>query len=528
MPVFEDRPSFLYEVWTLYGVGTLILLTRFAVRFKTVGWRGFQGDDFFSALVLIFFAMDGFTVHLIYYLGTNLEANFYAKTHTLTDSIIKDCIKGSKLEFVAWYSYTALIWSLKGTMLFFFSRITIGTWHSILVKTASVCCAVSYLAVFLTVTFGCFPTRKNWQVVPDPGEKCTFRRQNLVVTTVLNVLTDSMILGIPLPLLWKLQIPLRRKIVIGLLLSSGLFVIAAAIIRATLTLSAHPSALAVNEWGVRETLVGIITVNIPILRPMFKRSFWSWQNNTNISSSFRTTTGAGKSTDITGPYELTPSIAEGSKPSDRGSQESIFKKDSVTMAAVVVKTTYDVTRETAIDEDESWSGCVYDNGWDYGVGSTDAGTTGDGPPAKPEDPKAPEQEYFWPVLRKHGLGQAEPGERPVKCACPICYDHISMAGLSTPEEGGKQGLIAPCGHDPDNYEFTERKCPVCRLLLQCYSCTHTVMKEPIPDATCDVEELECVPNSMTETSVPYQTICVECCFAFDDILKYYEPGESIG
>ncbi|RMJ18826.1 hypothetical protein BHE90_003578 [Fusarium euwallaceae] len=374
MPVFEDRPSFLYEIWALYGVGTLILLTRFAVRFKTVGWRGFQGDDFFSVLVLIFFAMDGFTVHLIYYLGTNLEASFYAQTHTLTDSIIKDCVKGSKLEFVAWYSYTALIWSLKGTMLFFFSRITIGTWHSILVKTASVCCAISYLAVFFTVTFGCFPTHKNWQVVPDPGKKCTFRRQNLVVTTVLNVLTDAMILGIPLPLLWKLQIPLRRqasqchdlaiilttllsrKLVIGLLLSSGLFVIAAAIIRATLTLSAHPSALAVNEWGVRETLVGIITVNIPILRPMFKRSFWSLQNNTNISSSFRTTTGAGKSTDITGPYELTPSIAEGSKPSDRGSQESIFKKDSVTMAAVVVKTTYDVTHETTIDEDESWYG----------------------------------------------------------------------------------------------------------------------------------------------------------------------------
>ncbi|KAJ4202243.1 hypothetical protein NW767_006202 [Fusarium falciforme] len=92
------------------------------------------------------------------------------------------------------------------------------------------------------------------------------------------------------------------------------------------------------------------------------------------------------------------------------------------------------------------SGCAYDNGWDYGVGSIVAGTTGDSPPAKPEDPKATVQEYFWPVLRKHGLDQVEPGERPVKCACPICYDHISMAGLSTPEGGGKQGLIAPCGH----------------------------------------------------------------------------------
>ncbi|RSM17233.1 hypothetical protein CDV31_003948 [Fusarium ambrosium] len=174
------------------------------------------------------------------------------------------------------------------------------------------------------------------------------------------------------------------------------------------------------------------------------------------------------------------------------------------------------------------SGCAYDNGWDYGVSLTNTDTTGDGPPNKPEDPKAPVQEYFWPVLKKHGLGEAEPGERPVKCACPICYDHISMAGLSTPEEGGKQGLIAPCGHDPETFEFTERKCPVCRLLLQCESCTHTVTKEPIPDASRDVEELECVPYMMTETSVRYQSLCVECCATFDDILEFYEPGESIG
>lgn len=78
----------------------------------------------------------------------------------LTESIIKDCIKGSKLEFAAWYSYTALIWCLKGIMLFFFSRITIGTWHAIVVKTASVFCAVSYLAVFFTVREAC-------QALPD-------------------------------------------------------------------------------------------------------------------------------------------------------------------------------------------------------------------------------------------------------------------------------------------------------------------------------------------------------------------------
>ncbi|KAF5572255.1 integral membrane protein PTH11 [Fusarium pseudoanthophilum] len=158
------------------------------------------------------------------------------------------------------------------------------------VKTVSILCALSYLAVFLTITFRCFTTQKNWQVVSDPGEKCSFRMQDFLVTTVLNVLTDALILGIPMPLLWKLQVPFRksvssplpqspsntpRKLVIGLLLSSGAFVIAAAITRVVLTLSTNPSTLTINAWGVRETIVGILTVNIPILRLIFSKSFWN-------------------------------------------------------------------------------------------------------------------------------------------------------------------------------------------------------------------------------------------------------------
>ncbi|KAH6894058.1 hypothetical protein B0T10DRAFT_435494, partial [Thelonectria olida] len=356
MPITEYRPSFLIEAWTLYGIGTAIVLLRFAVRFKTVGWRNFQGDDFFSVLVLIFYAMDAFTVHLIYYLGTNVEASVIQKTQTLSAHDQHDFTAGSKLELTAWYSYTALIWSLKGTMLCFFSRMTIGTWHNIFVKSVSGITIVGYIAVFLTITFGCFPYRQNWQVKPDPGEKCTFKRQNFLVTTVFNVLTDGLILGIPLPLLWRLQMPARKKIVIGLLLSSGAFVIAAAIIRVVLTLSSKPSALTINEWGVRETIVGIITVNIPILRPIFTKAFWTGGPLNSHGSTFRTTTIGGKSTDISGPYELTSSINEpssGSKGRAHGSQESIMGKDDF-QNSVMVRTTYGITHEQDDGDDDAW------------------------------------------------------------------------------------------------------------------------------------------------------------------------------
>jgi hypothetical protein len=61
---------------------------------------------------------------------------------------------------------------------------------------------------------------------------------------------------------------------LSLLLFPGVFVIAAALIRVIMSLQASPSALNINRWGVRETLAGIIAVNIPILRPILLKAFW--------------------------------------------------------------------------------------------------------------------------------------------------------------------------------------------------------------------------------------------------------------
>ncbi|KAF5699492.1 integral membrane protein PTH11 [Fusarium mundagurra] len=185
--------------------------------------------------------------------------------------------------------------------------------------------------------------------------------QNFLVTTVLNVLTDALILGIPMPLLWKLQVPFRKKLVIVLLLSSGAFVIAAAITRAVLTLSANPSALTINAWGVRETIIGILTVNIPSLRPIFSKSFWNGNAPSEITSSYRTTTHGTRggnrtlTQDISGPYELTPSINDGSEPSVRGSQDSIVSK-TVRMADIVVSKSYHVSHDVNTYDGRSWYG----------------------------------------------------------------------------------------------------------------------------------------------------------------------------
>lgn len=45
---------FQTEAWTEYGIGSLVLLLRFFARWKTVGLKNWQGDDFFAMLSLIF------------------------------------------------------------------------------------------------------------------------------------------------------------------------------------------------------------------------------------------------------------------------------------------------------------------------------------------------------------------------------------------------------------------------------------------------------------------------------------------
>jgi hypothetical protein len=161
-----------------------------------------------------------------------------------------------------------------------------------------------------------------------------------------------------------------RKIVIGLLLCSGLFVITAAIIRVVLTLGAHPSALNVNRWGVRETIVGIITVNIPILRPMMSRKFWK-TGELAYSSGAGTKTGGGRggTTLATGhgPYEMTGSISGHSrnrKDSFGGSEEFIIGKSPSSVEQqvqnlkpgdhdVIVHTMYHVTSEEVTSQPQS-------------------------------------------------------------------------------------------------------------------------------------------------------------------------------
>ncbi|KAH0413486.1 hypothetical protein KCU90_g16672, partial [Aureobasidium melanogenum] len=108
----------LKEIWALYAISTFILFTRYAVRLRTVGLRGLYWDDLCCVGVMIFNTIDAVTVHIVHYTGESSEVT-EEWLRTATQADIDRVTYGSKLEYTAWCSYPALIWSMKFTMLFF-------------------------------------------------------------------------------------------------------------------------------------------------------------------------------------------------------------------------------------------------------------------------------------------------------------------------------------------------------------------------------------------------------------------------
>jgi hypothetical protein len=83
-----------------------------------------------------------------------------------------------------------------------------------------------------------------------------------------------MILIIPMPMLWKLQVRLRRKIALAILFGSGVFIILCTVLRTIYSLSILSDQATAQAWAGREGFVSMIVVSAPGLWPLLRNTRW--------------------------------------------------------------------------------------------------------------------------------------------------------------------------------------------------------------------------------------------------------------
>lgn len=148
-----------------------------------------------------------------------------------------------------------------------------------------------WIATTILAFLGCTPFAYNWDKTLDGHcvNLVTFFRWN----GICNLLLDFLILLLPLPMVWRLNIAPRQKIELSAIFLLGLFVCITGIMR---VLAYHPSQLADNTysgvgsmtWSQVEQGIGIVCACLPTLRPLMSYITPSRsRSNTKNSSSIK-------------------------------------------------------------------------------------------------------------------------------------------------------------------------------------------------------------------------------------------------
>ena len=102
--------------------------------------------------------------------------------------------------------------------------------------------------------------------------QCDTYHDHLIVNTVFNVSSDVLMILIPIPILIRTTLPLRKKIVLVALFSLGIFVIICALLSKSYSFIL-PYGLDWVFWYVREVSTAVIVANMPHCWPLVRRMF---------------------------------------------------------------------------------------------------------------------------------------------------------------------------------------------------------------------------------------------------------------
>ncbi|KAI9777321.1 MAG: hypothetical protein M1839_008929 [Geoglossum umbratile] len=253
-------------IWTMIGVNTVFVIARTFARYTKL--RKLQLEDIMMFLALAFFlSMAG--VYLLVLPPLYRVIDVSAGTKPLYPAFFKDAYLIIKGFFATTMLFWATLWAVKVSLLLLFRRLMVGLTHYMRLWWA--------LLAFTMITFvGCIVSEvlscEHWFRIDIRGS-CNSDRDEyaqkicLFYALAADLITDILIMALPMRLLWNLRISLAEKISVACIFGVGVICMIFATIRVisisekAATGQASPTWLAL--WAVIEDSVAIIVGCLP-------------------------------------------------------------------------------------------------------------------------------------------------------------------------------------------------------------------------------------------------------------------------
>ncbi|POS68799.1 hypothetical protein DHEL01_v212807 [Diaporthe helianthi] len=202
----------IIETRALYGSGSLLIFSRSLCRWRMVGFRGFDFDDYF-----IWFSWAIYTV--MTYAADVCDR--HADLHTLTLAQRETMTMDEAAPYI-WVT----VFCRRGNLCRL--RLVAEDKHAVLFPTscqgalgreAHLALVLCTFIMIMGILFGaCRPSPRMWKFYTDEG------------VLIMNIITDLCIMAIPAPVVLRAKMNLWKKVSLVLLFSGGFFIMIAAIL----------------------------------------------------------------------------------------------------------------------------------------------------------------------------------------------------------------------------------------------------------------------------------------------------------
>ncbi|KAJ5617873.1 hypothetical protein N7537_002987 [Penicillium hordei] len=261
-----------------YTLSTLSVALRILAR-KVTGSRLFLDD--YLIMVALFFkyaCSSGVVVLLFNGMGSHI-----------TMIPAKNLLVYLQLGFANAFIYTGCIAFIKFSILALYKRLFAVRHMTIAVNVVFVFICLWVVGVYVAGALICIPAKKFWD--PSVEGACLDSAKFYYGIQIPNILTDLILLIMPMRVVWTLPIPKAQKALLSaVFLVGGLTLIFDCFrLNAMIELVRQGPDITYNQvpvivWTCIEAAVGITAACLPNLRPLFKighRNFWSQIRSSN-------------------------------------------------------------------------------------------------------------------------------------------------------------------------------------------------------------------------------------------------------
>ncbi|KAL8951208.1 MAG: hypothetical protein Q9222_002811 [Ikaeria aurantiellina] len=268
------------------GFAIISVLLRFVARHITRAPLG--GDDWTIVVGLI--------LAIGYIIGQAVCISYGLGKHSI---LVTDPVSLTKAVNASVILYITSLAATKISILLLYRRIFPNRGFHFVLWGVGIFVSAFTVANVLFVSFACRPVSGGWN--PLIKAKCIDSNAAILAVAILTTLTDFVILGLPLPLVWRLQLPTIRKYQLTVVFLLGTFASAVSIYRSTVISDVSKNDLSYDStarsiWSGVEICMAIICANLATLRPILKYLFAGKALSTARSGGSKgTTSGSGKS-----------------------------------------------------------------------------------------------------------------------------------------------------------------------------------------------------------------------------------------